>query len=764
MKKFIFCILSFILLPYVPQINAAERKSVGLVLSGGGAKGIAHAGVIQALEENGIPIDYVAGTSMGAIVGGLYASGYSPQEIIDVILSKEFTNWSTGKIDPSLTYYYLKPESTPAIMKFDIGKDATAKSILPSSFINPIPMNFGFMEIFTPHTAVCGGDFNNLFVPFRCVASDVYNKRKVVLADGDLGQAIRMSMTFPVAFKPIEKDSLPMFDGGIYDNFPVDVMKDEFAPDVIVGVDVSTHEKEDVTSLISQLERMIIQQDDYTLEEKDGIKIHVDLRGVGLLDFPRANEIFTKGYKTALSLIDSIRNRTGQTVTQTNVNLRRNIYKSKVPEVRFDTVSISGAGKRAENYIRHIFMKKNDTISIAKAKDAYYRTITSEKYRDLLPTPKYDKKDGLFELQLKASPKNNFGIGIGGFITSSTNSMAFLSAEYSTLALNSFTGEIMGWIGQSYYGGLFNGRISIHSGIPTTLKIQAVASRQKYYEDDVLFFENDSPTFVTMGQYYGNFILGLGIGRHSKLEAKVGYGYLCDKFYPNRNVDFATTERDEACYNLVKAGLTYDYNTLDNAIYPSAGLRLMANVSGIVGNKRYINGSVPELSTVRSNVKWIEAELDIRKYFELSRKFKIGVRLDAIASTKKLYDSYTATIIQAPAFSPTQVSKGSFVPSLRSNSFVAGGVIPIFNIIDNLQLRTEFYAFSPIRQIRSDINGKPFYGDWFGSLDFMGEASVVYNFPFASLSLYGNYVNYPASKWNIGICFGVYITAPKFLR
>ena len=133
------------------------RQSVGLVLSGGGAKGIAHAGVIQALEENGIPIDYIAGTSMGAIVGSLYASGYTPKEIIDLILSDSFSSWSTGKINPSLTYYCLKPEQSPAIVKMNIGKKESglSTSILPSSFISPFPMNIGFVEVFTPHTAVC---------------------------------------------------------------------------------------------------------------------------------------------------------------------------------------------------------------------------------------------------------------------------------------------------------------------------------------------------------------------------------------------------------------------------------------------------------------------------------------------------------------------------------------------------------------------------------------------------------------------------------
>ena len=106
-------------------------QSVGLVLSGGGAKGIAHIGVIQALEDNDIPIDYVAGTSMGSIVGGLYAMGYTPAEMLALIRSKEFQDWSTGTVDPHLTYYYARKPDTPKVVSFDINlADSTAFPLL----------------------------------------------------------------------------------------------------------------------------------------------------------------------------------------------------------------------------------------------------------------------------------------------------------------------------------------------------------------------------------------------------------------------------------------------------------------------------------------------------------------------------------------------------------------------------------------------------------------------------------------------------------
>lgn len=252
------------------SIQAIEgRQSVGLVLGGGGAKGIAHIGVIKALEENDIPIDFIAGTSIGAIVGGLYASGYTPDEMMDLLLSKEFAYWSTGQIDPQYSYYFATEQASPVMFNINLTtrKDSArqAKSAVPASIINPMPMSFAFMELFSGHTAQCGGDFDRLFVPFRCVASDAAAKHKVVLSKGDLGQSIRSSMSFPIVFQPTEIDSMLLYDGGIYDNFPVDVMKADFAPDFILGIDVSTIEKGPQTSYMDQLENLVIQNNDHNL-------------------------------------------------------------------------------------------------------------------------------------------------------------------------------------------------------------------------------------------------------------------------------------------------------------------------------------------------------------------------------------------------------------------------------------------------------------------------------------------------------------------
>ena len=152
MKKIIMVFLAVILF-----CTGIKSQSVGLVMSGGGARGIAHIGLIQALEENNVPIDYVAGTSMGAIVGALYAMGYTPEEMIQLILSDDFNSWSRGILEDDYIYYFKKPEPTPEFVTFNLGIQDSSKitpHFLPRSLINPLPMNFAFMRIFAPYSCL----------------------------------------------------------------------------------------------------------------------------------------------------------------------------------------------------------------------------------------------------------------------------------------------------------------------------------------------------------------------------------------------------------------------------------------------------------------------------------------------------------------------------------------------------------------------------------------------------------------------------------
>ena len=752
---------------------AANAQSVGLVLSGGGAKGIAHIGVIQALEDNNIPIDYVTGTSMGAIVGGLYAAGYTPEEMMRLIMSKGFADWSTGVINENLVYYFDKKTPTPAMVKLNFvsGDSVRMKvDLLPSSLINPLPMNFAFLELFSPYTAQCGGDFDRLFVPYRCVASDVFNKRKVVLGSGGLGEAIRASMSFPIVFKPQYINGFPIFDGGIYDNFPVDVMRTTFAPEFVLGVDVSSgSSKIDMNSLVDQVETMIIQDEYVEIPDSVGIKMVLNLSEFGLLDFPKAREIYKIGYDRTMAIMDSIKSRVNRRVPAVSRQMAREVFKSKTPKVIFDSVAVTGAKTQRQNdYLRHLFIRRNsDTLNVEQSKIAYYRAITSGKLKDFVPHAEYKRDNDMFTLGLDAKVRDNVSIGVGGWLTSSTNSMMFMSLNYNTLSYSSFDGSLSGWVGQSYYAGQLLARVAFNMPHPSDLHLQAVTSKQKFYESDMLFYNDELPTFIINYDSFVRLNFGRAVGRKSKLTLGVGYGYLSDRFYQSNVVDFAGTAHDKASYKLWQARASFERSSLNHDMYPSSGSFLRLTAIGVTGTSKYEPASpdgTANLHSARADETWIQGELQCDKYFDIHKSFALGLRVNAVASTRKLLSNYTATIVQAPAFMPTPATRNYFNPDFRSNSYAAAGLVPIWKVMDNLQLRTEFYAFAPFRPILENDDHSPCYGKWLSHVSYMGEAAIVYNFNFASLSIYGNYLSYPAKNWNFGISFGLLFNAPRFLR
>lgn len=750
---------------------AAFAQSVGLVLSGGGAKGIAHIGVIQALEDNDIPIDYVAGTSMGAIVGGLYASGFTPEEMLELLLSNDFADWSTGVINENLVYYFDKKPPTPSMVKLNLVQDDSVKvkvDLLPSSLINPLPMNFAFLELFAPFTAQCGGNFDRLFVPYRCVASDVFNKRKVVLGSGGLGEAIRASMSFPIVFKPQYINGYPIFDGGIYDNFPVDVMRTTFAPEFVLGVDVSSgSSKIDMNSLVDQVETMIIQDENVEIPDSVGIKMVLNLSEFGLLDFPKARSIYKIGYDRTIAVMDSIKARVQRRMPRRSRMLAREVFKSRTPKVIFDSVSVNGAKTPRQNeFLKNLFIRSNhDTLNIEQSKIAYYRAITSGKLKDFVPHAEYKSSDNMFTLGLDAKVRDNTSIGVGGWLTSSTNSMMFMSLNYNTLSYQSFDGSLNGWVGQSYYAALMQARVAFNFNRPTELQLQAVTSKQKFYESDMLFYNDELPTFIIN---YDNFVrlnFGVAIGRKSKLSVGVGYGYLRDRFYQSNVVDFSDVSQDEASYKLWQARAVFERSSLNHDMYPTSGSFLRLTAIGVTGKSEYAPAE-PAMaqSGYRTDETWIQGELQWDKYLNIHKYFSLGFRVDAVASTRKLAGNYTAMLVQSPAFMPTPATRNYFNPAFRSDSYIAGGVVPIWKIMDNLQFRSEFYAFIPSRQILEGADHAPSRGKWFDHVSYMGEASIIYNFNFASLSIYGNYLSYPAHNWNFGISFGLLFNAHRFLR
>ena len=305
------------------QLNAQQR--VGLVLSGGGAAGLAHIGVMIALEENGIPIDFISGTSAGALTGAMYASGYSPREIEAFVLSDEFQQMTSGDMDASKRFLFREAENHAGTVSFSFSKDSLLRRSIPLNLVRPALLDYKMMRLMGTTSSAYEKDFNKLFVPFRCVASDVVNKKSTVFSSGNLNECVRASMTYPLYVNPIRINGTLYFDGGLYNNFPADVMYTDFHPDFIIGSNVSGNVKApDEQDFIGVLENMLVSYSNFNLPCAEGIIIEPK-SDISTFDFQLAKKAIDEGYRKTILQIDSILAKVERRVSQDELSLKRKV-------------------------------------------------------------------------------------------------------------------------------------------------------------------------------------------------------------------------------------------------------------------------------------------------------------------------------------------------------------------------------------------------------------------------------------------------------
>ena len=734
-----------------------------------------HIGIIRALEENGIPIEYITGTSMGAIIGSLYAMGYSPDEMEDLLRSPDFKRWYTGVVEPRYAYYFKQDLPTPEFfnLRFSLNFRDSVRTKprfnVPTSMVNPIQMNLAFVGLYGQATAACRGDFDDLFVPFRCVASDVYNKRPVVLRQGDLGDAVRASMSFPFVFKPIEMDSVLVYDGGIYNNFPTDVMRDDFHPDVIIGSVVAGNPKKPKEgNLMSQLENMIMQKTDYSIPDSAGILMTFKYNDVNLLDFDRLEELHDIGYKRTLSLMDSIKTRIHRRVNPGDIQLRRKIYKRNLPEFIFRDILIEGANPQQQAYIRKEFdAGDGKTFTYEDLKRGYFRLLADDMISEIIPHAVYNKEQELYELHLKVKVDNNFSIRVGGSVSTTSSNQIYLGVGYQNLNYYSKEVCIDGQIGKIYNNAQLMGRIDLPTRVPTSYRFIASYSTFDYYRKDKLFSRNDRPSFNSKDERFVKLIVALPFMANKRAELSVGYGYLVDNYYQSNVIDFENDRSDRSSYNLFGGSIGFYGSTVDTRQYATRGYyeRLIAQV--YTGNEHYrpgystvVVGQVP----IREHQSWLQISYMKEAYHTMTPHFTLGWMVEALYSSKNFSTNYTATKMQAGEFSPTPHSKLMYNEAFRANQFVAAGIKPIFPINDRFHVRAEFYSFMPIFPILRNAQNQAYYGKAFSRMEYMGEVSLVYHLPFGAIAAYLNHYSKPKKEWNVGLTIGWQLFNYRFIE
>ena len=289
---------------FAPDAKAAlDRPRIGLALGGGGARGIAHVGVLKTLEEMRVPVDCIAGTSMGSIIGGLYAAGLSPEQMSETV---QRINWPQAFSDgpPRADLPFRVKEEQRVLLDAEIGLKR-GQVQLPKGLLEGQNLLLLLEQLSLPAASV--HDFDKLRVPYRAVAADLATGEPVVLGSGELAKAMRASMSIPSALVPVELDGRVLVDGGVANNVPVDVVRQLCRPDVIIAVNVGAPlvQADQLTSVLSVTEQLTnfltvgnTGRQLRTLGAKD-VLIVPDLKDLGSIDFNRAAEAVAIGYAAA---------------------------------------------------------------------------------------------------------------------------------------------------------------------------------------------------------------------------------------------------------------------------------------------------------------------------------------------------------------------------------------------------------------------------------------------------------------------------------
>lgn len=727
-------------------------QTVGLVMSGGGSKGLAHIGVIKALEENGIPIDYITGTSAGALIGALYSAGWSPAEMEALVTSDKFRYMVDGKMEPDYVYFFKRPEYDPSWVSFKFNADSILFHNIPSNLVTPAALDYEMMAVFAAAEARAGYDFNHLFVPFRCVASDVSAKKPVVFSKGHLNQAVRASMSYPFYLKPIKVNDKLLFDGGLYNNFPVDIMQDDFNPDVILGSLVTgnalTPDDED---LFNQLENMIVNKQNFSIDCDYSCIIQPNLGGLTTFDFSSIKESIDAGYNSTIQRMDSIKSLLSRRVDRNDLTEKRNTYFSSLPEPEFQSVLINGLKPKQKKYLEKTLTRKQKLLNLASLKPRYYKSYTDEKIRFMYPMAQYDSVTKKFDLLVDVKKDKAFEISFGGNISSRPVNIGFAGFRYHLLSKAAWTFDVSSSFGRFYNAG--RGSIKFEPATRTHYYLEAEYNihRWDYYKSSTLFFEDKKPSYLVQDEQYGGLNYAHSVGTKGKIVLQGRYMKSHDNYY--RTSEFTTKDTtDKTTVYGLTGMISYVRNSLNKKMFANTGSYFRLSARYINALERTIPGNT---SLVRDTIQmvhnWPVIKLEYQQYFFRKSNLRLGFNTEGVFSFQPFFGNYTASLLAAPAYMPILETKTLFDPALRAHKYASVGAQVIVSMTKNIDLRAEAYYFQPFNTLVQTADGGTQLSDFLLKREVIISTIGVFHSPVGPVSLSLNF--YPERPTPITFMF-----------
>ncbi|HTL82713.1 MAG TPA: patatin-like phospholipase family protein [Bacteroidia bacterium] len=753
------------------------QPKVGVVLSGGGASGLAHIGVLKALEDNHIPIDYICGTSMGALIGSLYTMGYTPLEIENLVKSDEFRSWATGIFQPDQVYYFKKKDDNASWVTFKLSLDTTFSTNLPTNLISPVQMDFALMETTAGASAAAHYDFDSLFIPFRCVASDVASKQSVVFKSGDLGLAVRASMAYPFYLKPVSVDGKLLFDGGLYNNFPSNVMYDDFFPDYIIGSNVaSANVDPSEDNLLSQIRAMLTSKTDFDPKCESGIVIQPNADWIGLFDFDHPQAVIDSGYAAAMRKMDSIKFSFPMRSNPDTLAKRRAAFKAKEPKIVFDQVTIDGPGlkKRQVAYVSRLLRHKDQIVDIATLKPGYFRLASDDKIESIFPIAKYNPATGFYDLHLTIKKEKDMFAQLGGDFSNRPISTGFIGVQYNMLGNPSIAFNGNAYFGKLYQSAQLRARIDFPTKLPFYIEPVFTWNRLDYYKSSATYFVDTRPPYLIQIDRLGEVGLGIPVKNKGRLVISSGGAFVRYLYYQT-SAFTSTDTADQTDLNVVTTHLLYERNTLNKKQFANKGTYFAVKVRFLQGEEYFQPGTTSgNLTAFRGLHSWLQFKTTYDTYFKQRGRWRLGFFGEIAIQTPLIIHgfsspdysealflhNYYSTMLAVPVFQPTPENQTLFNPRFRAYQYAAAGLKSIFVLAKNVDLRIEGYVFAPYQGITEDPSTHQAHLEtplMASSISYLGYSAIVWHSPLGPLSFNTSYFSSNEYPWSFMFNFGFII-------
>lgn len=753
-------ILAFLLCLWLACGSYAQR--VGVVLSGGGAVGLTHIGVLKALEDNGIPVDYIAGSSMGALVGAMYAAGFSPAEMDSLFQSDLYQLMAQGGVEDAYQYYFKQDAPDASIVDVHFDVDTTIQTSLPTNLRSPVLIDFEQMHAFAAASAGAGYDLDSLMVPFRCVASDITAQRAVIFDKGDLALAVRASMSYPFYFKPIRIDGHLMMDGGMYNNFPSDVMYDAFLPDFIIGSNVAYNApppNED--DLMSQLKAMMMEHTNYAVPCEPGIIIEPKT-ATTLFDFASAKQAVEDGYAAAMARMPEIKAAVQRREEISAVQAKRAAFKAKCPPVVFGSIAFAGVDAGQRTFCERLVNKRNEPLTVDQLKPRYFRLYADNNVSGLFPRATYVPSRGNFDLQIGVKRAKQLEVRFGGMISSRAINTGMLGLRYNLFGRTSSRIEGTSYFGKFYAAGQLKWRTDLSSRLPLYIEPVFTLHRWDHFSGFTTFFDEVRPSYIVIRELWGGLNAGMALGTKGLLRLDGKYAQSKDSYYQNGDFDAKDTS-DVTEFTHGTVGLTLERNSLNRKQHPNSGELFRLQLRFIGGDEHTKPGSQwTDRQTFDAHHDWVVLKATLDKYFIPRGTVRFGMLAEGVYSTQPFFQNYTATIIQAPVFQPTPESRTYFLENYRATQYVAGGLRTIVAVARNrFDLRLEGYVFQPYKALERNDFGQTVEGSAISKRYYIGSGSLIYQSPLGPVWFNTSYIDGLRNPWVWSLNFGYVIFAQK---